>query len=176
MISGARVQIPPSPPKNAAVNPAAFSFHPQIRRVTEVGTFASAACGGYSEQSGVAAVEILRAICERKISGTATGHNGAVLQFHIVSDLPRGSSYTEGYRSGHNGAVLKTVRAKVHAGSNPAPSAKAKILSRKWQDFCFVFFIFQFSVFILHFCERIFEMNTKDLRLKNDPTRRACPL
>ena len=30
----------------------------------------------------------------------------------------------EGYRSGHNGAVLKTVRAKVHAGSNPAPSAK----------------------------------------------------
>ena len=29
----------------------------------------------------------------------------------------------EGYRSGHNGAVLKTVRAKVHAGSNPAPSA-----------------------------------------------------
>ncbi len=32
----------------------------------------------------------------------------------------------EGYRSGHNGAVLKTVRAKVHAGSNPAPSAKEK--------------------------------------------------
>ena len=32
-------------------------------------------------------------------------------------------SNTEGYRSGHNGAVLKTVRAKVHAGSNPAPSA-----------------------------------------------------
>ena len=32
-------------------------------------------------------------------------------------------TYTEGYRSGHNGAVLKTVRAKVHAGSNPAPSA-----------------------------------------------------
>ena len=30
----------------------------------------------------------------------------------------------EGYRSGHNGAVLKTVRAKAHAGSNPAPSAK----------------------------------------------------
>ena len=26
---------------------------------------------------------------------------------------------------------------------------KAKILSRKWQDFCFVFFILQFSVFIL---------------------------
>ena len=32
----------------------------------------------------------------------------------------------EGYRSGHNGAVLKTVRAKVHAGSNPAPSATEK--------------------------------------------------
>ena len=30
---------------------------------------------------------------------------------------------TEGYRSGHNGAVLKTVRAKVHRGSNPLPSA-----------------------------------------------------
>ena len=29
----------------------------------------------------------------------------------------------EGYRSGHNGAVLKTVRGKLHAGSNPAPSA-----------------------------------------------------
>ena len=31
---------------------------------------------------------------------------------------------TEGYRSGHNGAVLKTVRAKVHRGSNPLPSAR----------------------------------------------------
>ena len=31
--------------------------------------------------------------------------------------------YTESYRSGHNGAVLKTVRAQVHAGSNPALSA-----------------------------------------------------
>ena len=31
--------------------------------------------------------------------------------------------FTEGYRSGHNGAVLKTVRAKVHRGSNPLPSA-----------------------------------------------------
>ena len=36
------------------------------------------------------------------------------------------SQYTEGYRSGHNGAVLKTVRAKAHAGSNPAPSAKIR--------------------------------------------------
>ena len=36
------------------------------------------------------------------------------------------SQYTEGYRSGHNGAVLKTVRAKAHAGSNPAPSAKSR--------------------------------------------------
>ena len=37
----------------------------------------------------------------------------------IVYNLP----CMEGYRSGHNGAVLKTVRAKAHAGSNPAPSA-----------------------------------------------------
>ena len=88
-----------------------------IRRVTEAGTFASAAGGGRSEQKGVAAVEILRANSERKISGTATGHNGAVLK------TDREGIYTEGYRSGHNGAVLKTVRAKAHAGSNPAPSA-----------------------------------------------------
>ena len=48
-----------------------------IWRVTEAGTFASAAGGGCSEQKGVAAVEILRANSERRISGTATGHNGA---------------------------------------------------------------------------------------------------
>ena len=36
------------------------------------------------------------------------------------------SLYLESYRSGHNGAVLKTVRAQVHAGSNPALSAKKK--------------------------------------------------
>ena len=39
----------------------------------------------------------------------------------------------EGYRSGHNGAVLKTVRAKVHAGSNPAPSA-IKVAAFVYQD------------------------------------------
>ena len=62
----------------------------------EVGTFASAAGGGKSEQKGVAAVEILRAISEQEISGTATGHNGAApctgcsvprenpKQFHII--------------------------------------------------------------------------------------------
>ena len=37
---------------------------------------------------------------------------------------------TEGYRSGHNGAVLKTVRGKLHAGSNPAPSAMPKALAK----------------------------------------------
>ena len=41
--------------------------------VAQLGTFASAACGGRSEQKGVAAVEILRAYSEQKISGTATG-------------------------------------------------------------------------------------------------------
>ena len=41
--------------------------------VAQLGTFASAAGGGRSEQKGVAAVEILRANSERKISGTATG-------------------------------------------------------------------------------------------------------
>ena len=30
---------------------------------------------------------------------------------------------------------------------------KAKILSRKWQDFCFVFFILKFSVFICQFLQ-----------------------
>ena len=34
----------------------------------------------------------------------------------------------ESYRSGHNGAVLKTVRAQVHAGSNPALSAITGLL------------------------------------------------
>ena len=28
---------------------------------------------------------------------------------------------------------------------------KAKILSRKWQDFCFVLFVFKSSVFIIHY-------------------------
>ena len=47
---------------------------------------------------------------------------------NFISSLSpaRELTYTEGYRSGHNGAVLKTVRAKVHAGSNPAPSAKER--------------------------------------------------
>ena len=113
-----------------------FSHHPQdnyistTRRVTEAGTFASAAGGGKSEQKGVAAVEILRAISEQEISGTATGHNGAapLKKNNFISSLSpaRELTYTEGYRSGHNGAVLKTVRAQVHAGSNPAPSAKKK--------------------------------------------------
>ena len=39
----------------------------------------------------------------------------------------------EGYRSGHNGVVLKTIRAKAHAGSNPAPSA---IIVSKNDTFC----------------------------------------
>ena len=42
-----------------------------------MGTFASAASGRRSEQKGVAAVEILRSEKRAKISGTATGHNGA---------------------------------------------------------------------------------------------------
>ena len=75
----------------------------------------------------MAAVEILRARSEQKISGTATGHNGAGPENrdNYISTLSpvRELTYMEGYRSGHNGAVLKTVRAKVHAGSNPAPSA-----------------------------------------------------
>ena len=102
------------------------------RREPEAGTFASAAGGGRSEQKGVAAVEILRVISEQKISGTATGHNGAapLSGNNYISRLSptRELTYTEGYRSGHNGAVLKTVRAKVHAGSNPAPSAMKKAL------------------------------------------------
>ena len=44
----------------------------------------------------------------------------------------------EGYRSGHNGAVLKTVRAQVHAGSNPAPSAK---LARYFDRIAVLFFL-----------------------------------
>ena len=34
--------------------------------------------------------------------------------------------------------------------------AKAKILSRQWQDFCFVFFILKSLIFIIHFPDRIF--------------------
>ena len=58
---------------------------------------------------------------------------------------------TEGYRSGHNGAVLKTVRGKLHAGSNPAPSAKAKILSTNVGGIFalyYSFFSFRYSLFI----------------------------
>ena len=40
----------------------------------------------------------------------------------------------ESYRSGHNGAVLKTVRAQVHAGSNPALSANWGDISREKPD------------------------------------------
>ena len=64
-----------------------------IRRVTEAGTFASAAGGGKSEQKGVAAVEILRAISEQKISGTATGHNGAAPQTGICSKKKAQDNY-----------------------------------------------------------------------------------
>ena len=42
-----------------------------------MGTLPSAAGGRRSEAKGVAAVEILGANSEQKISGTATGHNGA---------------------------------------------------------------------------------------------------
>ena len=46
-------------------------------RHIEAGTFASAAGGRLSEQKGVAAAEIWRALREQQISGTATGHNEA---------------------------------------------------------------------------------------------------
>ena len=49
----------------------------------------------------------------------------------------------EGYRSGHNGAVLKTVRAKVHRGSNPLPSAiNCKNLTDFGGVFCVIYTLF----------------------------------
>ena len=42
------------------------------------------------------------------------------------------------------------VKVLSDGGSTPPTSTKAKILSRKWQDFCVVFFILQFSVFIFN--------------------------
>ena len=53
----------------------------------------------------------------------------------------------------HGLAVAQRGRA---ASSSLATRTKAKILSRKWQDFRFVFFNFKFSVFIIHFCDSIF--------------------
>ena len=50
----------------------------------------------------------------------------------------------EGYRSGHNGAVLKTVRAQVHAGSNPAPSATICPKTRFECEFSDIFLFFFF--------------------------------
>ena len=62
----------------------------------------------------MAAVEILRALREQKISGTATGHNEAEPRkfnmFNMNVELLSTNIYTEGYRSGHNEAVLKTSR------------------------------------------------------------------
>ena len=105
-------------------------FKQNIRSGIEAGTAASAACGGYSERQGVAAVEILRGHPEHSISGTATGHNGA-------ADPPCSGvgrrriftiEYTERYRSGHNGAVSKTVGLHGHVGSNPSPAARIGLL------------------------------------------------
>jgi hypothetical protein len=42
------------------------------------------------------------------------------------------------------------------SGSLRPGDSFAKILSRKWQDYHFVFFILQFSGFIFQFCDRIF--------------------
>ena len=50
----------------------------------------------------------------------------------------------------------RQVRNLEVRGSIPLRSTKAKILSRKWQDFRFVFLSFQFSLFILQFPDRIF--------------------
>ena len=88
-----------------------FSHHPQdnyistTRRVTEAGTFASAAGGGKSEQKGVAAVEILRAISEQEISGTATGHNGAALQTGICSKKKAQDNYISTIRRGTEAVI-----------------------------------------------------------------------
>ena len=97
-----------------------------------MGTFASAAGGGYSEQKGVAAVEKnqVRHAYTPIFSGTATGHNGAPRfeqQLNTVS-LFSGLTHTETYRSGHNGADSKSVCAKAHVGSNPTVSARKKHL------------------------------------------------
>ena len=40
------------------------------------------------------------------------------------------------------------------AGSNPVTSTKAKILSRKCRDFCFVLFIFHYSLLSIHYFRR----------------------
>ena len=62
----------------------------------------------------------------KKISGTATGHNGAPRSVKLNSSLYSKLSltYTETYRSGHNGADSKSVREQSPASSNLAVSAK----------------------------------------------------
>ena len=76
-----------------------------------MGTVPSAAGGRLSEVQGVAAVEIFTRKCI-KISGTATGHNGAA-PFRAIKScyIPKGiNKYMETYRSGHNGAHSKKTR------------------------------------------------------------------
>ena len=65
---------------------------------------------------------------QRKISGTATGHNGDPRSVKLNSWLYSELSLThmETYRSGHNGADSKSVCGQPHVGSNPTVSAKKR--------------------------------------------------
>ena len=68
----------------------------------------------------------------------------------------------ERFRRAAAGASGDIVHEVPSGTSNPSFSAKAKILSRKWQDFCFVFFILQFSVFILQLLRQVFYQSHDD--------------
>ncbi len=77
-----------------------------------------------------------------KISGTATGHNGAPPfdnKLNIALHSHRSLTYMETYRSGHNGAHSKCVSPNGLVGSNPTVSAKdsLKVLSfKEFSLFC----------------------------------------
>ena len=92
-----------------------------------MGTVPSAAGGRLSEVQGVAAVEIFTRKCI-KISGTATGHNGAA-PFRAIKScyIPKGiNKYMVTYRSGHNGAHSKCVCGQPHESSNLSVTANKR--------------------------------------------------
>ena len=108
----------------------------------EEGPFTSAAGGGESEQKGVAAVEILWAYSEHKISGTATGHNGPVGMIKKLIWI------------GIEEVITALTRNQV-TGNRPwvrIPPYPPKPWNRVFRGFHYVFLPFQFYNFIVEKC------------------------
>ncbi len=85
---------------------------------------------------------------EQKISGTATGHNGAPRSMKLNSgySLKRSLTYMESYRSGHNGADSKGKGA-YHSAT--CESSRFLAISPK----CFIFLEFWMNAFQFRPCK-----------------------